>query len=146
MNFCNNLFKTSSKNSSDFLEIQKINILLESDKKIKELEDDKILKTISNINEQIKIKYGNIINKYNEIIVQPFNTFTSDYKKFYSNFKTEFSNISDNLISLKNKTNQALHNYKESNRQLQKIKNEGNKMESSEKKRLINDNKSNEEL
>ena len=145
MNFCNNLFKTSSKNSSDFLEIQKINILLESDKKIKELEDDKILKTISNINEQIKIKYGNIINKYNEIIVQPFNTFTSDYKKFYSNFKTEFSNISDNLISLKNKTNQALHNYKESNRQLQKIKNEGNKMESSEKKRLINDNKSNEE-
>ena len=64
MNFCNNLFKTSSKNSSDFLEIQKINILLESDKKIKELEDDKILKTISNINEQIKIKYGNIISAF----------------------------------------------------------------------------------
>ena len=90
-------------------------------------------------------KYANLANKYYEIIVRPFNIFTSDFKKFYSSFKTEFSNISDNLIGLKKKTNQALFNFRESSKVLQDMKKEGDNINKEEMQRLIAENKNNEE-
>ena len=140
-----NIFFQSSFNSSiNFIESQKNNTLLqnEEDSKIKE---ENILSNLSIINKEISFKYRNLINKYHEIIVKPFNTFTADYKKFYSNFKIEFSNISNNLIGLKNKTNQALFNYKESTKLLQKISKQGDNIDNNEKQRLIKEAQKNEE-
>ena len=97
------------------------------------------------INKEINDQYRNLTNKYYEIIVRPFNIFTTDYKKFYSNFKTEFSNISDNLISLKKKTNQALYAYRESSKTLQNMKKDGDNIDKEERQKLIIENKNNEE-
>ena len=119
--------------------------------KIKEInepkipEEPKILNEISNINKEISIKYGNLVNKYNEIIVKPFFQFTSCYQKFYSEYNTEFGNIYNNLLTLKDKTNKALYNYKESTKLLQKIKEEGDSIDNNEKQRLLIENKNNEE-
>ena len=109
------------------------------------MEEDKILSNITIINKEISSKFINLINKYHEIIVQPFNAFTLDYKNFYSNFQTEFSNISNNLNALKTKTNQALKNFRESTKILQKIKKEGNSVDNNEKQRLIVESKKNED-
>ena len=103
------------------------------------------MNNISIIKKEITDKYINLINKYYDVIVNPFNIFTSDYKKFYSNFTTEFSNISDNLIGLKKKTNQALYNFRESTKLLQNIKKEGDNIDKEEKQRLLIENKNNEE-
>ena len=97
------------------------------------------------IKKEISDKYTNLINKYYDVIVHPFNIFTSDYKKFYSNFTTEFSNISDNLIGLKKKTNQALYNFRESSKLLQNFKKDGDNIDKEEKQRLLIENKNNEE-
>ena len=86
----------------------------------------------------------NLINKYDEIIVQPFSSFTSSYQKFYSEYTLEFDNISNNLIGLKNKTNKALYNYRESTKLLQKMLKEEDKVDINEKQRLILENKNNE--
>ena len=85
-------------------------------------EEPKLLTQISLINKEISIKYSNLINNYNEVIVQPFNQFTTNYEKFYSEYNIEFGNISNNLITLKNKTNKALYDYKESSKLLQNSK------------------------
>ena len=108
-------------------------------------EQPKLLYEISSINKEIGSKYENLINKYNEIIVEPFSLFTSSYEKFYSEFNIEFGNISNNLIGLKNKTNKALYNYRESTKLLQKIKKEGDNIDKNEKQRLLLENKNNEE-
>ena len=109
-------------------------------------EEPKLVKEISLVNKNISEKYTNLVNKYNEIIVQPFNQFTTSYEKFYSEYDLEFGNISNNLISLKNKTNKALFNYKETTKLLQKMKKEGNDNEdNNEKQRLLIENKNNEE-
>ena len=109
-------------------------------------EEPKLVKEISLVNKGISEKYTNLVNKYNEIIVQPFNQFTTSYEKFYSEYDLEFGNISNNLITLKNKTNKALSNYKESTKLLQKMKKEGNdNIDNNEKQRLLIENKSNEE-
>ena len=50
-------------------------------------EEPKLLTQISLINKEISIKYSNLINNYNEVIVQPFNQFTTNYEKFYSEYK-----------------------------------------------------------
>ena len=97
------------------------------------------------INKEMSDQYANLTNKYYEIIVRPFNIFTSDYKKFYSNFKTEFSNISDNLISLKKKTNQALYAYRESSKAIQNMKKDSDNIDKEERQKLIIENKNNEE-
>ena len=78
----NIFFQSSFKSSIDLIENQKNNTLLqnEDDSKIKE---ENILSALSIINKEISFKYRNLINKYHEIIVKPFNTFTTDYKKFY---------------------------------------------------------------
>ena len=109
-------------------------------------EEPKLLTQISLINKEISIKYSNLINNYNEVIVQPFNQFTTNYEKFYSEYNIEFGNISNNLITLKNKTNKALYDYKESSKLLQKMKKEGNdNMENNEMQRILIENKNNEE-
>ena len=108
-------------------------------------EQPKLLYEISSINKEIGGKYENLINKYNEIIVEPFSLFTSSYEKFYSEFNIEFGNISNNLIGLKTKTNKALYNYRESTKLLQKIKKEGDNIDNNEKQRLLLENKNNEE-
>ena len=53
-------------------------------------EEPKLLNEISVINNELSIKYSNLVNKYNEIIVQPFNQFTSCYEKFYSEYSIDF--------------------------------------------------------
>jgi hypothetical protein len=109
-------------------------------------EEPKLVKEISLVNKNISEKYTNLVNKYNEIIVQPFNQFTTSYEKFYSEYDLEFGNISNNLITLKNKTNKALSNYKETTKLLQKMKKEGNdNVDNNEKQRLLIENKNNEE-
>ena len=109
-------------------------------------EEPKLLTQISLINKEISIKYSNLINNYNEVIVQPFNQFTTNYEKFYSEYNIEFGNISNNLITLKNKTNKALYDYKESSKLLQKMKKEGNdNMDNNEMQRILIENKNNEE-
>ena len=109
------------------------------------LEEPILLNEISNINKEISIKYENLVNKYNEIIVKPFGQFTSCFQKFYSEYSTEFDNIYNNLISLKNKTNKALYAYKESTKLLQKIKQEKDTIDNNEQQRLLKENKNNEE-
>ena len=109
-------------------------------------EEPKLLTQISLINKEISIKYSNLINNYNEVIVQPFNQFTTNYEKFYSEYNIEFDNISNNLITLKNKTNKALYDYKESSKLLQKMKKEGNdNMDNNEMQRILIENQNNEE-
>ena len=109
-------------------------------------EEPKLLTQISLINKEISIKYSNLINNYNEVIVQPFNQFTTNYEKFYSEYNIEFDNISNNLIKLKNKTNKALYDYKESSKLLQKMKKEGNdNMDNNEMQRILIENQNNEE-
>ena len=100
-----------------------------------------LLNEISTINKEIVGKYENLIYNYEEIIVQPFNIFTSSYQNFSSEYSSEFDNISNNLIGLKNKTNKALYNFRESNKLLEKIKNEGDKIDINEKQRLLAENK-----
>ena len=136
MNFFNNIFQSAFKSSKDLLENQKNNILFKNNNDAEIKEEEKLLQNISLVNKEITLKYKNLISKFHEILVQPFNTFTSDYKKFYSNFKIEFSNISNNLIGLKTKTNQALYNFRESTKLLQKLKKEGDNSDNNEKKRL----------
>ena len=145
MTFFNNFFQNSFDCSNNLLEKQKKNIIPQNINDLENLEGEKIFNNISLLNEEISKKYANLINKYNEILVKPFNSFTSDYKKFYSQFKLEFSNIANNLISLKTKTNQALFAFKESSKLLQKIKKDGDNIDSNEKQRLIIENKKNEE-
>ena len=145
MDFFNKFFESAFNSSKDLLDKQKKNILCQNNNDLEIKEEETILKNISLVNKEISMKYKNLINKFHEILVQPFNTFTSDYKKFYSNFKIEFSNIANNLIGLKTKTNQALHNYRESTKLLQKLKKEGDKSDNNEKKRLTIENKKNEE-
>ena len=108
-------------------------------------EQPKLLNEISLINKDIGEKYENLIHKYNSIIAQPFSIFTSSYQNFYSEFNTEFGNISNNIIGLKNKTNKALYNYRESNKLLQKIKKGEDKIDNNEKQRLLLENKNYEE-
>ena len=145
MTFFNNFFQNSFDCSNNLLEKQKKNIIPQNINDLENLKGEKIFNNISLLNEEISKKYANLINKYNEILVKPFNSFTSDYKKFYSQFKLEFSNIANNLISLKTKTNQALFAFKESSKLLQKIKKDGDNIDSNEKQRLIIENKKNEE-
>ena len=145
MNFFNNCFQFSLDCSNKFIENQKKNIILQNKNDFEILEGEKIISNISLINKQFSMKYANLINKYNDILVKPFNLFTSDYKKFYSQFKLEFSNITDNLVSLKSKTTQALYSFKESSKLLQKINKDGDKIDNNEKQRLIVENKKNEE-
>ena len=121
------------------------NILFQNKNDSEISEEEKILHNISLINKEISLRYETLITKFHEIVVQPFNTFTLDYKKFYSNFKLEFSNIANNLIGLKTKTNQALQNFRDSTKLLQKIKKESDKIDNNEKQRLIIENKKNEE-
>ena len=116
-----------------------------SSEEVKQSEEALLLKQISLINKEIGGKYENLINKYNEIIVQPFNTFTSSYEKFYSEYNNQFGNISNNLIGLKKKTNKAMYNYRETTKLLQKIKKEGDKVDNNEKQRILNEHKNNEE-
>ena len=145
LNFFNYFFQISFKTSQILLENQKKNILFQQDDNHKELENEAILNNLNLINKEINDQYRNLTNKYYEIIVRPFNIFTTDYKKFYSNFKTEFSNISDNLISLKKKTNQALYAYRESSKTLQNMKKDGDNIDKEERQKLIIENKNNEE-
>ena len=127
------------------METQKKNILFQNNDTSKVFENENIINSLTLINKEMSEKYANLTNKYYEVIVRPFNIFTTDFKKFYSSFKTEFSNISDNLIGLKKKTNQALYNFRESSKILQDMKKDGDNINKEEKQRLIAEHKNNEE-
>ena len=143
----NNFYQGLSKSSMTLLEKQKQNIISFETKNQKDNDNKKdqkaqeeaktselpqLLNEMSLINSDIKEKYENLIFKYNEIIFQPFNRFTSCSEQFYSNYHIEFGNISNNLIGLKKKTDKALYNYKISSKSLQKINKEGDKIEPNE--------------
>ena len=145
LNFFNNFFQTSFKTSKYLIENQKKNILYKPKDDTKPIEEEKILLNIQNVNKEISDKYANLINKYYEIVIHPFNVFTSDFQKFYSKYKEEFSNISNNLVGLKTKTNQALLNFRQSAKLLQKYKKDGENVDKEEKQKLIIENKNNEE-
>ena len=127
------------------METQKKNILFQNNDTSKVFENENIINSLTLINKEMSEKYANLTNKYYEVIVRPFNIFTTDFKKFYSSFKTEFSNISDNLIGLKKKTNQALYNFRETSKILQDMKKDGDNINKEEKQRLIAEHKNNEE-
>ena len=84
LNFFNNFFQTSFKTSKYLIENQKKNILYQPKDDTKPIEEEKILLNIQNVNKEISDKYANLINKYYEIVIHPFNVFTSELLIFFS--------------------------------------------------------------
>ena len=92
LNFCNNLYQNIYKTSTYLIDKHNLNTLKEINEPMIP-EEPKLLTQISLINKEISIKYSNLINNYNEVIVQPFNQFTTNYEKFFSEYNIEFGNI-----------------------------------------------------
>ena len=79
LNFFIYFFQISFKTSQILLENQKKNILFQQDDNHKELENEAILNNLNLINKEINDQYRNLTNKYYEIIVRPFNIFTTGH-------------------------------------------------------------------
>ena len=89
-----------------------MNIPLSSKKFPDSCTNDPFITQFSSIQDSYISKIFDLTSSFKEIIVDPFNRFTSSYEKFCNDYNSEFVNISSKVKEIKKSTNEALKLYK----------------------------------
>ena len=95
--------------------------------------DDPFITQFSSIQDSFSSKTSDLTSNFKEIIVEPFNRFTSSYVKFCNDYISEFGKISSKVKEIKKSTNDALKLYK---KYLHKSTNLGGNIDDDKKNQL----------